>query len=120
MNESNCHLGRTSGGARSGLAILIGDVDVVAVVAVAGWIAAHGHDVVVAAGDVLVQQTDDVAVQPLLGHVARQSVHVVGDVAVGVVVQHRTHSFERAFTGRQKQRRLILNQINQINQINPN
>ena len=38
-------------------------------------------------GDVFVQETDDVVVQPLGGHVSRQSVHVVGDVAVSVVVQ---------------------------------
>ena len=102
-------LGRTSAGAASrrlpAQGVPSGASAVVAVVAVA---AVDGHAVVVAARDVLVEESHDVVVQSLLGHVARQTVHVVGDVAVGVLVQQRTHSFERAFAGRQEQRSFVL------------
>lgn len=39
--------------------------------------------VVLRARAVVVQQPHDVVVHPLLGDVARQPVHVVGDLAVG-------------------------------------
>ena len=69
--------------------------------------AAHRHDVVVAARDVLVEEAHDVVVQPFLGHVARQAVHVVGDVAVGVVVEQGADGLEGALARRQEERRLV-------------
>lgn len=59
-------------------------------------------------GDVFVQETDDVVVQPLGSHVPGQPIHVVGDVAVGVVVQQQFTRLVRTLSGRLEERRLVL------------
>ena len=55
-----------------------------------------------------VEQTDYVVVQPLRGHVARQPVHVVRDVTVGVVVQEEFAGLVGALASRLEKRRLLL------------
>jgi hypothetical protein len=57
---------------------------------------------------VLVQQSDDVVVEPLAGHVPRESVHVVGDLPVGERVEQRLAGLEAALARRQEQGRLVL------------
>lgn len=46
--------------------------------------------------------------QPLAGHVARQTIHVIGDLAIGKVIQQRLARLVAALACGQKQRRLVL------------
>ncbi len=57
---------------------------------------------------VLVQQSHDVTVHPLLGNVPRQPVHVVSEVPVGPVVEQDPARLVAALARGQEQRRLVL------------
>lgn len=57
---------------------------------------------------VLIQEADNVVVHALLGDVSRQLVQVVGDLAVGKVLQEDLGRLEAAFTGCEEQWRLFL------------
>lgn len=58
---------------------------------------------------VLIQEADNVMVHALLGDVSGQLVEVVGDLAVGKVLQEDLGRLEAAFTGCKEQRCLLLN-----------
>lgn len=62
---------------------------------------------------VLVQQTHDVVVHALLGRVAGQPVHVIGNVAVGIVVQEDLSSLKAAFSGCKEEWCLLLETTSQ-------
>lgn len=57
---------------------------------------------------VFVQEADDVMVHALLGDVSGQLVEVVGDLAVGKVLQEDLGRLEAAFTGCEEQWCLFL------------
>lgn len=67
---------------------------------------------------VLVQQTHDVVVHALLGRVAGQPIHVIGDVAVGIVVEEDLSGLKAAFSGCKEEWSLLLETTSQ--QINVN
>lgn len=57
---------------------------------------------------VFAQQSHYVVMQSLVGHVFRKSLHVVGDVAVGKVVQQDLASFVASFPSGKEQRSFVL------------
>lgn len=56
----------------------------------------------------LVQQPDNVVMQPLAGHVPGQPIHMIGDLSIGEIVQQRLARLVRSFARRQEQRCLVL------------
>ena len=57
---------------------------------------------------VLVQQANDVVMHPFLGSVTGQTIQVIGDVTVGIVVEKNLSCLEAAFSGCQEEWGLLL------------
>ena len=57
---------------------------------------------------VVTEEPDDVVVEPLVCDVLGEALHVVGDVAVGEVVQQHAAALGTALPGRQEERSLVL------------
>lgn len=58
---------------------------------------------------VLVQEANYVMVHSLLSRVTGQTIQVISDITVGVVVKKNLSCFEAALSGCKKQRSLLLN-----------
>lgn len=60
------------------------------------------------------QQSHNVVMQSLVGHVFRKSLHVVGDVAIGKVVQQDLTSFVASFPCGKEQWSLVLEKLGEL------